>query len=153
MLLYLLRHSKAEEKGRKVDKDRILTAKGKADALAKAKKWRERLAKVDLIVTSPYPRAAQTAEIFATTLGKPKILKQEPMLSASSSAFDILTMLQENKWPEHVLLVGHEPWMTELAGLLFAGSENCRIHLKKPGLIALNVKDFAPFGATLESLR
>lgn len=154
MMLYLIRHAKAEEKGaKKPDEERKLTPKGKSTALNKAKKLRKKLKEVSLILTSPYPRALETAEIFAGVLSNKGLIKQDKALTAKATAADILEHLQSQKINGPILLIGHEPWMTQLASLLIAKTASCRIRLKKTGLIAIDVTRWEPGGGELWELR
>lgn len=153
MILYLLRHAKAEEKGKKPDKDRVLTAKGKIDALKKAQKFKNKLTDVSLILTSPYPRAKETAEIFANVLKKKQLLKNDEALIAGNSGLEILNHLREIKLTEHFMLAGHETWLSELTSLLIAGNDSCQIKIKKPGLVILKVEQLGPRGGMLIELR
>ena len=69
MKLYLLRHGKAEDDsatGR--DQDRELTAEGVEEVRAEAKALARLNLKLDVIITTPYPRASRTAEIVAEEL-------------------------------------------------------------------------------------
>ena len=69
MKLFLLRHEKAEDATPEIeDHDRKLLPKGKERAFANAKKWKKHLSDIDVILSSPYARAKQTAEIFASVL-------------------------------------------------------------------------------------
>ena len=56
-----------------------------------------------VVVTSPYPRAHETAEIIAHELGAP--LADDPRCSASSPAISRLT----ERHGDDLVLVGHEP--------------------------------------------
>jgi phosphohistidine phosphatase len=154
MILYLLRHSKAEDSSDgMLDKDRKLTQKGRVAAFTRASKWKKKLSKVDIILSSPYPRALETATIFSNVLKKEKHLSIVDALSALARSEDILNLLTDYAHKEEVLLVGHLPWLTELASLLIAGNTKSQIKLKKPGLITLKVETLSPLGGELLELR
>src|SRR5438046_2369679 len=77
MELYFLRHGEADwPDWKKSDDERPLTDFGKKEVRDVAKFLARLKVRPDLIVTSPLPRAAQTAEIAADYL-KPKLRKDE----------------------------------------------------------------------------
>src|SRR6202789_528504 len=74
MILYLVRHGIAIDRSdpkSPAEADRPLTAEGVRKTRSAALGLRELEAKPDVLITSPYVRAAQTAEIFAEALGFP----------------------------------------------------------------------------------
>jgi phosphohistidine phosphatase len=153
MIVNLLRHAKAEKGAPETsDTDRKLTAKGRTDAFKRAGKLRKKLRGVTAIVTSPAPRALETAEIFSAVLKKSDLLIADEALLPPARAEDILRHLRNFTKHAEILVVGHEPWLTGLASLLFSGTVQANIRLKKPGLIRLDVEMMAPGGAALLSL-
>lgn len=153
MILNLLRHAKAEKGTPEIsDVERKLTAKGRTDAFKRAGKLRKKLRGATLIVTSPAPRAKETAEIFAAVLKKDDLLVADEAFLPTARPEDILRHLRNFTKHEEIVVVGHEPWLTGLASLLFSGTVQANINLKKPGLIRLDVDMLAPGGAALLSL-
>lgn len=153
MILYLLRHAKAQKDAPEGgDAERKLTAQGKADAFKRALKLKKKLASVELIVTSPYPRAAETADIFAAVLKKDDVVNRDDILAATARPEDVLRHLRNFSRHAEVLLVGHEPWMSGLISLMTSGTTQCQIHLKKLGLAILEVEVLGPNGAVLCAL-
>src|SRR6202047_4631988 len=74
MILYLVRHGIAVDRAdpkSPPEAERPLTAKGVQKTRLAALGLRALGAKPDVLITSPYVRAAQTAEIFAEALGFP----------------------------------------------------------------------------------
>ena len=72
MILYIVRHGIAvdrEDPKAPPEAERPLTAKGIQKTRSAALGLRSAGAKPDVLITSPYVRAAQTAEIFAEALG------------------------------------------------------------------------------------
>ena len=143
MNLYLLRHGLAVEPGSPGcahDSDRPLTAEGerKLEAIAKAMQAME--LEFDLILSSPYVRARQTAEIVARALKLGKKLELCDALEPSGSEKKLVELLNHVQ-PEGVLLVGHEPNMSELVTLLTAGEPGAlRVVMKKGGLCRLSTE-------------
>lgn len=124
MKLFLMRHAEAETSAKvmKKDADRRLTEGGRLQARVAANKLKEKLAQqdesIEVILTSPYVRAVETADIVATTLGLDgKVFKEENL----SPGADINKIKQiEDKYRDsgNLLLVGHEPDLGVIAGQL-----------------------------------
>ena len=95
----------------------------------------------DLILSSPFLRAKQTAEIVAEELKLKKRLKFSSTLSAGGDTGDLLRQLVRMKpLPEKLLLVGHEPDLSRLVSWLIAGNTALRLDFKKGGLCKLDVE-------------
>jgi phosphohistidine phosphatase len=134
MLLYLVRHGEAGREGD--DAARGLTDKGFREVSLAAVYARDRYIKVNAIYHSGKRRAMQTAQIFSDHL--------KPGNGASET--DGLAPLDEpEKWAEriagiweNILLVGHLPYLSRLAGLLLCGDkENMFVDFKTGGIACL----------------
>ena len=141
MNLYILRHGIAVERGAPgvtKDADRSLTPKGER------RLWRitEAMAALeltfDLILSSPYLRARQTAEIVAEAF---KARKKLELLDSLTSEGDPKTLIAHlnglQPAPESVLLVGHEPYLSGLVSRLVSGNDGLAVELKNGGLCIL----------------
>lgn len=157
MLIYLLRHEKAQERTPGLpDSERPLTPQGLTNALKKVKQLRKKLENISLILSSPYPRAWQTAEVYANVLEIADKLKAEISLIAGSNANQILKHLVgilNSHSQDEVMLVGHETWLSELASLLICGNTKANVSLKKGGIMKLKIDMLAPHGGQLVWLR
>src|SRR6266540_2139931 len=115
--LFLIRHAKSSWDDTALpDKDRPLGDRGRRDAPKMGKRLAERDVNPDLILSSPAMRALTTAQIIAKKLDyKLKDIVVDDRLYASA-ADDLLDVIHElgNKL-ERVMLVGHNPELTELA--------------------------------------
>ena len=118
--LYLVRHAVAEERGPDWPDDalRPLTDDG-------AKKWRKQAAglvaidaRPDLILTSPFTRARQTADLLAAAWSKAPKVVELPALQPGVKPRDVLKALEPQGRHASFALVGHEPGLGELAALL-----------------------------------
>jgi phosphohistidine phosphatase len=136
--LYLLRHGIAVDPGSpgyENDSERPLIPKGERrlrDAAAAMKKMD---LSFDLILSSSFTRAKQTAEIVASELKLKKQLEFSDDLVPAGSSKALIQKL--NGWepvPENVLLVGHEPSLSRLISLLVSGGTDAAIEMKKGGL-------------------
>jgi phosphohistidine phosphatase len=139
MQIYLLRHGIAED-GRpgQADADRALTAEG-IKRLREILK-RARTASVDpsVIVTSPYVRARQTAELAAEILGFEEALAPSAALTPMASPVDTWAELRALKGELSVLLVGHEPHMSSFTGFLL-GTPELRVDFKKGAMVRVDM--------------
>ena len=116
MKLYLICHSNAIDLGTsdyEDDSQRPLTEKGREKAVRIAAALKGLSVDPDLIVSSPYVRAAQTAEILAKGLK----LKREPAFSdclvPMGDADLIVAEINEKYTVDELLLVGHEPCLAD----------------------------------------
>jgi phosphohistidine phosphatase len=118
MELWLLRHAAAEDRARSGrDEDRALTPEGLARAEAVGRGLALLEPGISQIVTSPYRRARQTAEAAAKALGIP--ISESQALEPERDPEEILVEVSDSG--DAVLLVGHQPHIGALLGLLVAG--------------------------------
>jgi phosphohistidine phosphatase len=135
MQLYFLRHGEADWPGwTKPDDERPLTDFGKKEVRQMAKFLNRLKVKPNLIVTSPLPRASQTAEIAAQQL-KAK-LRQDEALEPGFGISELRTLLQRHG-SKVLMLVGHEPDFTSVISALTGAS----LKLSKAGVALI---DFDP---------
>jgi phosphohistidine phosphatase len=134
MEIWLLRHAAAEEtseSGR--DADRVLTAAGEKRAGAVARGLASLKPGIELVLTSPYRRARQTAEPAARELGLSRRLRESRALEPGHDPQEILEEIRSEQ-AAGVLLVGHEPHLGALLGRLVAGRPLVTIPLKKAAM-------------------
>lgn len=145
MDLYVMRHSTAAEnppRGSKKDSDRPLTPKGERKAWRVAEALEAFGCSFDLIVSSPYVRARQTAEIVASAFNLQKQLVLSPHLAPSGEPRSLLEYVSGHKPSvSSVLLVGHEPYLGELVSMLVFGARTAGIAFKKGGVCKLACGD------------
>jgi phosphohistidine phosphatase len=139
--LYLLRHGIAVDPGAhgcKNDSERPLIPKGERRLRAAATAMEKLELSFDLILSSPFVRARQTAEIVAEELKLKKLLKFSDDLVPGGNSKGLIHALNELKpEPENLLLVGHEPSLSRLISLLVSGDADAAIEMKKGGLCKL----------------
>jgi phosphohistidine phosphatase len=144
MNLYLLRHGIAEELGTDgltKDSERPLTDKGE-DKLWKITEGMKALELTfDAILCSPYVRARQTAEIIAEALHARKKIEFSETLTPGGGSKTLIELLNRlNPEPQDVLLVGHEPHLSDFISLLVSGKPGCGVIMKKGGLCKLTTE-------------
>jgi len=156
MDLYFLRHGLAGQHGDPKYKDdslRPLTKEGKHKLIAAAQGMKRLRLKFDLVLTSPYLRAKQTAEIIAEAYKiKSQKIELTDNLLPPASAKQLLAEIR-HRFPkaQKILLAGHEPHMTELMSELLKSNRHLNIDFKKGGLGLLSIeKD--PTDGTLQWL-
>ena len=133
MELYFLRHGEADwPEWKKSDDERPLTKRGKREMRDVAKFLDRLKVRPNLIVTSPLPRAAQTAEIAADYL-KAKLRKDE-LLAPGFGASKLRTVLKRHR-ARVLMLVGHEPDFTQVISELTGAS----LKLSKAGVALLDI--------------
>jgi phosphohistidine phosphatase len=148
MLLLLIRHANAGERDPAQwpdDTQRPLTEKGRKVQRDVSRFLRKRDLAPSLVLTSPWLRAMQTAEIVveAARVAQPPVpcdpLAEDPDLVR------LADFVGQQPPDAVVALVGHSPWMEELAALLLGGDAGAlRIDFPKSGVMAIDVGGMAP---------
>jgi len=133
MQLYFLRHGESDwPDWKKSDDERPLTDFGKKEMRDVAKFLARLNMRLNLIVTSPLPRASQTAEIAADYL-KAKLRKDE-LLAPGFGMSELRTVLKRHD-AKALMLVGHEPDFTTV----ILGLTGASLKLSKGGVALLDV--------------
>lgn len=133
MELYFLRHGEADwPNWKKSDDERPLTDFGKKEMREVAKFLARLKIEPDLIVTSPLPRAAQTAKIAAEYL-KAKV-RQDELLAPGFGISQLRTVLKRHR-SKVLMVVGHEPDFTSV----ISGLTGASLKLSKAGVALLEV--------------
>jgi phosphohistidine phosphatase len=148
MELYLLRHGIAEEhaaSGR--DADRRLTEEGRDKLRRVLERAHAAGVRPSLILTSPYKRALETAEIAAHELGYEGKLVRTPALTPDSSPEAVWDAVREHRNEEAMLLAGHEPLLSAVVAYLL-DSTRAMVHFRKGAMVRIDVEGFgaAPAG-------
>ncbi|MEI8344578.1 MAG: histidine phosphatase family protein [Candidatus Omnitrophota bacterium] len=108
--IFLLRHAEAVFKSESGgDSARALTAYGKRQAADAARDAKSRHLAFDAILSSPFLRASQTAEIFADAFEMRDRLFFEPLLACGCSYADMKKLIEIFPDAQTILCVGHEP--------------------------------------------
>ena len=138
MNLYLLRHGIAVDPSVPdfaKDAERPLTPRGRRRLRQIAGAMGALKISLDVILSSPYMRAKQTAEIVAASLKLKKRLKFSNALAPGGAPSILIRQLErEQPAPGKILLVGHEPDLSQLVSLLTTGGPHLELDFKKSGL-------------------
>ncbi len=141
MLLYLLRHGIAEDHGtRASDSERELTEEGikKTTAAMKAIAAMNIPSPV-LIISSPYMRAYQTAEIAKEAFEvRAAIVKSETLIPSADIVTTMTVVAEQIAGHSPLMLVGHEPHLSSFGSALL-GSSSPIIEMKKASLACIEL--------------
>ncbi len=137
--LWLLRHAEAEPHGTRPDAQRRLTARGERQARVAGIAIARLDAAFDEVLYSPKERAARTAQLAAEAWSAEQraLLREHAPLAGGFDAAGALEALAGTAGAhERVLLVGHEPDLSQTAGELTGGL----VDLKKGGLAVVRLE-------------
>lgn len=135
MELCLVRHAIAEERGLRWpdDSQRPLTAEGRAKMLDAARGLAT-IWKPESILTSPYVRARQTAEILADATGAPIVSEVGGLVTGDhDDVFAAANALGKVR----IIAVGHEPLMGETLSYSLTGDGGTVSAMFKKGSASL----------------
>jgi phosphohistidine phosphatase len=143
--LLVVRHAIAEDAAEYArthpdDAGRPLTSEGKKKMKRVAESLRTLVPDIQLLATSPFTRAVQTAEILAAAYDgvDPVVI---PMLAPAQSADEVTRWLIGERRHDTVAIVGHEPGLGRVASWLLAKSERSFIEIKKGAALLLSFPD------------
>lgn len=135
----ILRHGKASQNPKFADDfDRPLTGKGRKQIPRVAALMGRATVAPDWIVSSPAARAKETAEILAESLScqRPIVWNPKAYLASAATLLDILRETPDIA--EHVVIVGHNPGMSDLAaGLCSGGDFRLNLQMSTGGVATL----------------
>lgn len=149
MQLFVIRHAIAEDAGHgQDDTSRQLTDDGEKQLKKVVKGMRKLEIGFERILTSPWARAARTAEMLEP------LCKAEPIVTELLCApprSELLAQIAE--LGENTAVVGHEPWLSELVAWLAFGDTRHgeAFMLKKAGVFWLEGSAI-PGGMSIKAL-
>ena len=147
MQIYVVRHGIAierEDPKCPPDPERYLTEEG----IEKTKRVAAAIAGLsetpDLLLSSPYVRATQTAEIFADALDYPqqKIQRTDLLLPGAEPSL-LFRELAKDKNSSAIFLFGHAPQLDDVIATAL-GSKHHVTSLKKAGVALIELKRVSP---------
>ena len=155
MLLYIVRHGIAidrEDPKCPSDPERYLTPEGHTRTKEVARSMAALIDTPKVLISSPYVRAIQTAEIFAEALqfSKVKIEKSELLLPGAETS-EFLRELARKKSVESVMCFGHAPQLDELISAAL-GAKKDLTELKKAGVACIELSRVYPGAGKLQWL-
>lgn len=141
MLVYFLRHASAgthksnpaRDEKRALDDDGIQQCGLIGRALAALETH------VDLIISSPLKRATQTASLVANELAYERKIEVSPALRPEANYATFRDLMAKNSSQEAIMVVGHNPNLSEFLGRLVGGGARAGIDLKKGAVARVEV--------------
>jgi phosphohistidine phosphatase len=148
MEIYLFRHGIAEDaKPGRPDSARELTDEGRRKTADVLKLARKAGVLPTLILTSPYARARQTAQIAADELGYEGHILPIDSLVPHSSPENVWKDIRDHGHEQAILLAGHEPLLSYTVAYLL-NAPSLRVEMKKAALVRIDLESLraAPHG-------
>ncbi len=142
MIVYFLRHASAgqhlmdprKDAKRPLDKDGIEQCGYVGRALAAID------TQVDIVISSPLKRATQTASLVANEIGHEGKLQIDERLRPGATFADFRKLLDQYARYEAIMVVGHNPNLSEFAGHSICGDTGQNaVYLKKGGVARVEV--------------
>ena len=137
-ILTLLRHAKSSwDDSGLPDRERPLNGRGKRDAPEMGRRIAAHGIRPSLIITSPAVRARKTAKIVAREIGYPiEFLQRENALYLASLDTLLDTVVAQDNSFNSLMVVGHNPGLTEFANFLLPGITN---NLPTSGVVSVQL--------------
>jgi phosphohistidine phosphatase len=143
MILYFLRHASAgqrkaapsEDEKRPLDKEGVRQCRHIGRLLAAMD------FEVDVILSSPLKRATQTASLVANEVGYERKIEIDAALRPDASFVTFRRMLDKHAKQEGVMVVGHNPSITEFLSLVVTnGASDTAVDMKKGAIARVDMK-------------
>jgi phosphohistidine phosphatase len=151
MLIYFLRHGDASSNARFHDSERPLSERGQNQASCVARFLHQSKTSINVILTSPLKRAWETGEIIQSIIHAPQCEKTDDLLNGTDP--EQLFQQIEELDVESVLLVGHEPFLSDTISLLIGGNHIPGITMGKCSLALVEIVELTrPGTGTLKQL-
>jgi phosphohistidine phosphatase len=134
--IYLVRHGSAENKTKlNKDSDRNLTDAGKDEIKRTALNLKQLVPNIDFIISSPFNRAVQSAEIIKREFDLNKELILDEKLSPGSGTESLIEIANKLD-AEDIVFVGHEPDFSVHTSKLISNS-GIKIYFRKGAVVSI----------------
>jgi phosphohistidine phosphatase len=143
MIIYFLRHASAGEPlvNPKKDEKRALDKEGIEQCGYVGRALAAIDAHVDCIISSPLKRATQTASLVGNEMGYEGKLQIEAALRPGASLADFRRLLEKYASQESVMVVGHNPNLSQFLGALISESGcEASVELKKGAVARVDMR-------------
>lgn len=146
MDLFILRHGEAGKKLATGNRDfeRSLTVGGQKEVAHIAKSLKDLGIKFDFILTSPLKRAHQTAAIVSKIFKNEKKMEDWDELKPEGNRPELYRKLTQFKQQSSVLIVGHEPYLSDMISEIIFDGKGKHVVLKKAGLAKIGIISASP---------
>ena len=124
MIIYFLRHASAGERvaNPRKDEKRALDKEGIEQCGYIGRALAAIEVQVDSIISSPLKRATQTASLVANEIGHEGKLQIDPGLRPAATFSDFRRLLDKYAKQESIMVVGHNPNLSEFLGRIISDS-------------------------------
>jgi len=138
MIIFFVRHASAGEHvaNPKKDEKRPLDADGIEQCGYVGRALAAMNVQPDVIVSSPFKRATQTASLIGNEIGYEGKIQLEPAMQPEASFADFRRMLEKYAKHEAIMVVGHNPSITEFLGRIVTKSGSEALVEFKKGAVA-----------------
>ena len=149
MRVLIVRHATAVARGTPEipDDERPLTAEGERRFRKAARGLARLTRRPDVLLSSPLPRAHRTAEIAARAWGRVQVTDTPALVGAGFD--EVARLLDEHRDKRMVVLVGHEPSLSELLARLLGSRDSDRLAFRKGGAALVDLPGPAADGGRL----
>ena len=135
VILYFMRHGEAGSHSMAADDDeRTLTRAGVHALRAAGPLWRRLNLRPDVVVSSPLPRAFETARLLVAGLGLPDPPIADERLRPGAAWADLAQAMATHPDARRVMFVGHEP---DLSSAVCQLTGAAAIRLRKAAIVCV----------------
>ncbi len=143
MILYFLRHASAGEHiaNPKKDEKRALDKDGIEQCGYVGRALTALNVQVDTIISSPLKRSTQTASLVGNELGYEGKLQMDPALRPGAGLADFRKLLEKYSRQEAIMVVGHNPNLSQFLGAVISDSGcEASVELKKGAVAKVEMR-------------
>jgi len=138
MDLFFMRHAEAERSTRYAeDRQRPLTEKGQREQQVVVRCLAPLLQPLDHLLSSPFLRARQTADITAAAVRCATPVEETSILAEDCTIGAVLHLLQAYPRDARILCVGHQPHMSGLSAIFLDGAGHSSMAFQPGSVLGL----------------
>lgn len=161
MHLFIIRHAVAEEREEFAKKNtddslRPLTGKGKKKLQKMILSLEKEFEKLDLVVTSPYLRAKQSAQVVSDIMDNAKVVECAELVPHAPPQSLVKWIKTHCGSCKRIAVVGHEPHISSFTSYVLSGDpKESFVEMKKSSVALIevgNFEDMTPSKAKLQWL-
>ncbi len=140
MNVYILRHASAGNRRSNplTDRKRGLDKEGKQQCMLVGRYLTATKVHFDAVVSSPLKRALQTASLVATETGFEGRIEMDEALAPAGTLLAFEDILRRHAGVENLLVVGHNPNLSQFLGALICSPHRASVRLRKSSLARLD---------------
>jgi phosphohistidine phosphatase len=143
MIIYFLRHASAGEavEDKRRDEKRALDKEGIEQCSQIGRTLAALQVHVDIVLSSPLKRSAQTASLVSNEIGHEGKIQLDSALRPGATIDDFRTLLAKHRRHEAIMVVGHNPNLSEFLGhIITSDGAQAWIELKKGAVARVDLQ-------------